>query len=81
MQTDKTTKLILALIAAALWLHLLAPFLGPGVAMADNPVRTEIVNEVKVSGVVEIKRGNLDVELPKLEIDTFSRPLRVEVRP
>jgi hypothetical protein len=79
MATDRSTKFLLAAIAAALWMHLILPLLVPD-AVADSPMRVEILGDVRVAGAVEVPRGQLNVSMGKLELDTWSNPVRVEVK-
>ncbi len=80
MQTDRTTRLLLAAIASALWLHLLLPWLVP-VAVADSPMRVTLDRPIEVHGKIQIDGGSMKVELDKVEIETPShRPMLVEIK-
>ncbi len=80
MTTDRTTRLLLAAIATALWLDLVLPIFAPTPAVADSPVRTEITNEVRIRGEVKVTGGTMKIDMDKIELDTFHRPIRVELK-
>lgn len=65
MQTDRYTRFLLTIIAMALVAQAARGLQPIRSAWAAETLRCEIANEVKVTG--------------KLEIDTFNRPLRVDI--
>lgn len=65
MQTDRYTRFVLTIIAIALVAQAARGWQPIRSAWAAETLRCEIANEVKVTG--------------KLELDTFNRPVRVDI--
>lgn len=67
MQTDRYTRLLLTVIAAALVANLFrgADFIPLAQAAPAQTMRCEIVGDVEIKG--------------KIELDTFSKPVRVKM--
>lgn len=74
---DKTSKLLLALVALGLFANLL---FSQGLfrhAEAQGVMRCEVTNEVRVKGSLQIDTFGKPIAI---KIDTFSDPLRVDVK-
>ena len=67
MQTDRYTRLLLTVIAAALVANLVrgADLIPLAHAASSQTMRCEIVGDVEITG--------------KIELDTFSKPVRVKM--
>ncbi len=92
MPTDRYTKAILTLIAAALCAIALRDLVHPPPVAAmpdrvqvdlDHPVEIkgaiEVKGSVETRGTVEIKGGQVRVDGGSIVIDTFSKPIHVLV--
>jgi len=84
MNSRRLTNMLLLAIALGLWAHLIVPLLTPP-AIAGDRVQVEVVNEVRVTGSLQVEpRGAIRIEpSDKIEVEmspSFShRPLEVKV--